>query len=978
MQQLRPTPKEQFLSKRQRYHPIALLDEFSDEELARDWTLTRADIEFLAPINRRYRVLNAIQLCSIRLYGRFLDDVDQVAPKIATYLAQQLTLPASLTVNVPARAATTVEHRQAILRYLGYRRFDDSTNAALEAWLKRETRSGDLLELLYERAERHLLEQRIVLPGASILERLVWRVSANADEPVFQSINDRLSPELRQRIDTVLNAPDGGQASYFHRLKEYPPAASANSLKQYLERYATLTEIPFDEFDDQWIEPASLEYLFDLARRYNARDMKRFKDQKRYALAATFLGESRKILLDHLAKMHDQYMMGLCRKSKNIYEQRLRLLRKRQGRAIGTALKAIDTLLDWPTDEPLYLKTLWQRIDEKALRESREDLAEFRRLESRGFGDLLLARYPTMRKYFADFIQLPFAAAHGSEALLAGIELVRQLDSGELKGLPEDAPTSFIPHELRRALKDRTGKLNRNAWEMGLALGMKEALRSGDLFVPQSKQHVSFSRFMLNDERWTENREIAYSELGKPKPELALSHLIDNFNRTVAKAEQRFPLDRYAEIVNGKLKLKRDEAAQYTVDSRLQKAIDANMPHIRIEQLLMEVDAATGFTRHFAPLQRDQSRPANFYRVLLATIISQATNLGVVAMSESVAGMSINMLRHVLKHYIREKTLTGANAEIVNHHHQLSLSAVHGSGEFSSSDGQRFKIRADSLLGGYYPRYFGYYDQAIGLYTHVSDQASAFSTRAISPAPREALYVLDGLLGNNTILKIRSHTTDTDGYTDIQYGLLYLLGYDFVPRIKNLKDKQLYRVEKGCNDSLFAPLLTKVADANLVAEQWDTMMRLGWSLKLRTAPAHVVMERLTNSFPADRLSKAITNLGRILRTQDTLWCITDPYTRRGRTRQLNKGEERQGLCRWVFFGNQGEFDTGDYVEIMNKASCLSLVSNAILYWNTVKISEIVDQLRQQGETIDDEELAHISPLRFRHVRAHGTYFIDEK
>ena len=100
----------------------------------------------------------------------------------------------------------------------------------------------------------------------------------------------------------------------------------------------------------------------------------------------------------------------------------------------------------------------------------------------------------------------------------------------------------------------------------------------------------------------------------------------------------------------------------------------------------MEVDQATHFTRNFVPLQRDQSRPKNFYKTLLATIISQATNLGVVAMSESVAGMSIDMLRHVLKHYIREKTLTGANADIVNHHHQLSLSAVHGTGECSSSE----------------------------------------------------------------------------------------------------------------------------------------------------------------------------------------------------------------------------------------------------------------------------------------------------
>ena len=63
---------------------------------------------------------------------------------------------------------------------------------------------------------------------------------------------------------------------------------------------------------------------------------------------------------------------------------------------------------------------------------------------------------------------------------------------------------------------------------------------------------------------------------------------------------------------------------------------------------------------------------------------------------------------------------------------------------------------------------------------------------------------------------------------------------------------------------------------------------------------------------------------------------------------------------------------------MNKASCLSLVSNAILYWNTLKITEIVDQLRAQGEEVDEAALAHISLLPFRHVIPNGTYFIEEQ
>jgi len=198
-----------------------------------------------------------------------------------------------------------------------------------------------------------------------------------------------------------------------------------------------------------------------------------------------------------------------------------------------------------------------------------------------------------------------------------------------------------------------------------------------------------------------------------------------------------------------------------------------------------------------------------------------------------------------------------------------------------------------------------------------------------------------------------------------------------MPRIRDLKDQQLYRVDKDFDYGVFTPLLSKTADLYIIEEQWDAMIRVALSLKQRTVPAHIVVQRLLNSYPADRLSKAFTNLGRILKTQYILRYATDPELRKMVQRQLNKGEYRHKLPRWIFFANQGEFTTGDYEEIMNKASCLSLVSNAILYWNTIKINEIVTTLRQQGEYIDQEALPHISLLPFRHVLPNGTYFIDD-
>ena len=570
-----------------------------------------------------------------------------------------------------------------------------------------------------------------------------------------------------------------------------------------------------------------------------------------------------------------------------------------------------------------------------------------------------------------------FEVAKGSGRLLKAIEIVRQLDSGQLKKLPSNVPIGFIPKELKSSLKDQAGNINRNIWEIGLALVMKDALRSRDLYLPQSRQFVSFWDLTLSNSNWNEQQEVAYQELEQPLPHEARSFLSSKYHESLSKAKGLFDGDNFAEIINGQLKLKRDDKLDVPDEvSHLQKVIDANMPTIRIEQLLMEVDRMTQFSRYFVPVQKHQSRPKLFYKSLIAAIISQATNLGVVSMSASVKGLTVDMLRHILQYYIREETISDSSAELVNQHHLLPLSSAHGAGTISSSDGQRFKVRADSLLASYYPRYYGYYEKAVGIYTHVSDQYSVFSTKVISCSPREALYVLDGLLENNTVLNIKEHTTDTHGYTEIVFALCHLLGFYFMPRIRDLKDQQLYRIDRGVDYGELNPLLTKTVDMKIIEEQWENMMRVAISLKQKTAPAHVIVQQLTSKAPSDRLTKAFTNLGRIIKTEYIVRYLTDSELRRTVQRQLNKGEYRHKLPRWIFFANQGEFTTGDYQEIMNKSSCLSLVSNAILYWNTVKIDQIVNELRQNGEIVEDKTLSHISLLPFKHVLPNGTYFID--
>ncbi|MCF6777892.1 transposase [Thiotrichales bacterium 19X7-9] len=238
--------------------------------------------------------------------------------------------------------------------------------------------------------------------------------------------------------------------------------------------------------------------------------------------------------------------------------------------------------------------------------------------------------------------------------------------------------------------------------------------------------------------------------------------------------------------------------------------------------------------------------------------------------------------------------------------------------------------------------------------------------------------LLDSLLENNTILQIKAHTTDTHGYTEIVFALFHLLGLYFMPRIRDLRDQQLYKIDKNVSYGEFDALLTKTVDTNIITEQWEAMLRVAVSLKRKTVPANIVVQRLTSSGPADRLTRAFVNLGRIIKTQYILRYITDEKLRRTVQKQLNKGEYRHKLPRWIFFANQGEFTTGDYEEIMNKASCLSLVSNAALLWNTVQIDKIIKTLESQGEVIKSDTMSYISLLPYKHIMPNGTYFIDDE
>jgi TnpA family transposase len=96
---------------------------------------------------------------------------------------------------------------------------------------------------------------------------------------------------------------------------------------------------------------------------------------------------------------------------------------------------------------------------------------------------------------------------------------------------------------------------------------------------------------------------------------------------------------------------------------------------------------------------------------------------------------------------------------------------------------------------------------------------------------------------HQTDLRISEHNTDTAGATDHVFGLCHLIGYRFAPRIKDLKERKLYTIEKPSTWPLLAPLIGDTVEAATILGQWTELMRLKTSIETGAVVPSVIRKR---------------------------------------------------------------------------------------------------------------------------------------
>ena len=176
------------------------------EQLTQFFFLSEGDLRLIAERRRPENELGfAVQLGTLRFLGTFLQNPLETPAVVVRHLAQQVGVPPSELTRYALRAATRHTHRQAIILALGYQEFDGVQAFRLIRWIYAQLAlSASRPSVLFDLATAHLIKQRIVLPGVTVLARLIARVRERFTARTFEKLSQRLNPAQRTALTALL------------------------------------------------------------------------------------------------------------------------------------------------------------------------------------------------------------------------------------------------------------------------------------------------------------------------------------------------------------------------------------------------------------------------------------------------------------------------------------------------------------------------------------------------------------------------------------------------------------------------------------------------------------------------------------------------------------------------------------------------------------------------------------------------------
>ncbi|MEM6933622.1 MAG: Tn3 family transposase [Pseudomonadota bacterium] len=575
-----------------------------------------------------------------------------------------------------------------------------------------------------------------------------------------------------------------------------------------------------------------------------------------------------------------------------------------------------------------------------------------------------------------------FASGDRCPDLMAAIVDFREKDGA----VTPNAPMAFLDPDERDAVLPKGGAFRVSLYKVFLFRHVAGAIKAGNLNLEGSYKYRPLDDYLISRDRWEADKAQFLKRAGLKDfvdPTPVLAKLDAALHRQYQQTNDAIRDGANPHLtITAKGGFRVATPAQEEFDSEPLQRTLSQRHFVPLPEILATINRHCGLLDEFRHWQQAYVHQAPNPATLFAGIMGLGCGIGAQRMARISPSVTERELEHAINWRFSLDNIVAANDRVVAAMDRMELPAIYRRSQetlHTSSDGQKFEVRRESLNASYSFKYFGK-GQGVSAYTFIDERNILWHSLVFSAAERESAYVIDGLM-HNDVIRSNIHSTDEHGYNETMFGVTHLLGLSYAPRIKNIAKQQLYRLRscrKDGADWRITP--AKYVNEAAIRENWDDLLRLVATIKLKEAAASDIFRRLNSYSRQHRLYKAMKAFGQIVKSLFILRYLDDLELRQAIEKQLNKVELANRFTRAVAVGNPREFAQVEKEEQEIAEACNRLIKNCIICWNYLYLARQIERSATPEER--DQLLRTIathSPIAWAHINMLGEYdFSEEK